>query len=308
MWYWCAHALEHLGRVIVVGGDPAAVRRLGFSPATTMDDALEMATDVVGPSPTLTHLHTPPHPDGRRPVSLRRRLPRSGRLGPGSPWPRPTWPGGGRPTGRPPNAGSGLDYDHEWSRRYPARLARAMVLDNVTRPLARLVAPTTVRGLEQLRLARGAGHLRRQPRQPPRHPAAAHHPAGRVPPPHGGRRRLRLLLRPHLEGRALVVLAGRHPHRADRVNRRSVDTAAELLDDGWNLVIFPEGGRSPDGWAQPFRGRGRLPGPAHRGPGGPGLHPRAPGTCWASGPSRRPGRRAARAPRTGPGGASGGPR
>jgi lactate racemase len=60
MWYWCAHALDHLGRVIVVGGNPAAVRRLGFSPATSMSDALEMASDVVGRSPTLTHLHTPP--------------------------------------------------------------------------------------------------------------------------------------------------------------------------------------------------------------------------------------------------------
>ncbi len=60
MWYWCAHALQHLGRVIVVGGDPRAVRRLGFSPASTLDDALEMATDVVGRSPTLTHLHAPP--------------------------------------------------------------------------------------------------------------------------------------------------------------------------------------------------------------------------------------------------------
>jgi len=46
--------------VIVVGGDPAAVRRLGFSPASSMDDALEMASDVVGPSPTLTHFHVPP--------------------------------------------------------------------------------------------------------------------------------------------------------------------------------------------------------------------------------------------------------
>jgi lactate racemase len=60
MWYWCAHALDHLGAVIVVGGDRAAVRRLGFKPATSMADALELASDVVGPSPTLTHLHTPP--------------------------------------------------------------------------------------------------------------------------------------------------------------------------------------------------------------------------------------------------------
>jgi hypothetical protein len=60
MWYWCAHALQHLGGVIIVGGDPAAVHRLGFRVASTLADALEMAQDVVGPSPTLTHVHTPP--------------------------------------------------------------------------------------------------------------------------------------------------------------------------------------------------------------------------------------------------------
>ena len=60
MWYWGAHALQWLGRVIVVGGDPRAVRRLGFQPASTMQDAFEMAGDVVGPRPTITHLHNPP--------------------------------------------------------------------------------------------------------------------------------------------------------------------------------------------------------------------------------------------------------
>ncbi len=60
MWYWCAHALQHLGQVIIVGGDRAAVRRLGFKPATTLADALEMAEDVVGRHPSITHLHMPP--------------------------------------------------------------------------------------------------------------------------------------------------------------------------------------------------------------------------------------------------------
>jgi lactate racemase len=60
MWYWCAHALQHLGTVIIVGGDRAAVRRLGFKPASTLADALEMAEDVVGREPTITHLHAPP--------------------------------------------------------------------------------------------------------------------------------------------------------------------------------------------------------------------------------------------------------
>ena len=60
MWYWGAHALQHLGGVIVVGGDVKSVRRLGFKPASTLRDALEMAEDVVGRSPTLTHLRCPP--------------------------------------------------------------------------------------------------------------------------------------------------------------------------------------------------------------------------------------------------------
>jgi hypothetical protein len=60
MWYWGSHALQHLGRIVVVGGEPKVVRRLGFTPASTLDDAFEIASDVVGRSATITHLHTPP--------------------------------------------------------------------------------------------------------------------------------------------------------------------------------------------------------------------------------------------------------
>jgi hypothetical protein len=60
MWYWGAHALQHLGQVLIVGGDPKAVRRLGFKPASTLRDALEMAEDVVGRHPSITHLRVPP--------------------------------------------------------------------------------------------------------------------------------------------------------------------------------------------------------------------------------------------------------
>jgi len=62
MWYWGAHALQHLhpNGVIIVGGDTKAVRRLGFKPASTFRDALEMAGDVVGRDPTIMHLHCPP--------------------------------------------------------------------------------------------------------------------------------------------------------------------------------------------------------------------------------------------------------
>ena len=60
MWYWGAHALEHVGETIFVGGDPEACRRMGFRRADTMRDALEMAEHVVGRSPSITHFHFPP--------------------------------------------------------------------------------------------------------------------------------------------------------------------------------------------------------------------------------------------------------
>jgi hypothetical protein len=60
MWYWICHGLAHTGKVIVVGGEARAVRRLGFGAASTLQDALEMAEDVVGRDPTITHIHNPP--------------------------------------------------------------------------------------------------------------------------------------------------------------------------------------------------------------------------------------------------------
>jgi 1-acyl-sn-glycerol-3-phosphate acyltransferase len=43
------------------------------------------------------------------------------------------------------------------------------------------------------------------------------------------------------------------PVREDEVDRRAVRTALGLLRAGEPVVIFPEGGRSPDGTLQPFR-------------------------------------------------------
>ena len=60
MWYWGAHALDHLGDVIFVGGDPGACRRMGFRRSDTLRDALEMAEQVVGRDPSVTHFHAPP--------------------------------------------------------------------------------------------------------------------------------------------------------------------------------------------------------------------------------------------------------
>jgi lactate racemase len=60
MWYWGAHALDHLGEVIFVGADRRTVEHMGFRAASTFADALEMASDNVGRSPRITYLHSPP--------------------------------------------------------------------------------------------------------------------------------------------------------------------------------------------------------------------------------------------------------
>ncbi len=165
---------------------------------------------------------------------------------------RPTWPTGlPRPA---PKRRVGLDYDHEWSRRYPVRLARAVLLDDVTRPLARVLAPTTLRGLEYLAVVQAPVIF------------AANH-ASHLDTP------LVLASLPlRFRHRTVVAAAADHffdrtwkaalwsfavaavPIERHRVSRRSADTAALLVEEGWNLLIFPEGGRSPDGWQQPFRG------------------------------------------------------
>jgi hypothetical protein len=47
--------------VIWVGANRRVAQRLGFRAASTLADALEMASDTVGSSPSITYLHNPPH-------------------------------------------------------------------------------------------------------------------------------------------------------------------------------------------------------------------------------------------------------
>lgn len=60
-WYWCAPALKHLSRIIVVGAvDPSIPERMGFENAATVDEALESASESLGNGFSLTHLVMPP--------------------------------------------------------------------------------------------------------------------------------------------------------------------------------------------------------------------------------------------------------
>ena len=164
----------------------------------------------------------------------------------------PSWPESvPRP---PPLSELGVHYDTAWSRKYPVRLARAMVLDNVTRPLARAVASPLIRGDESLSGLGGPVIF------------AANHASHADTPLLLSCLPLRFRHRTVVAGAAdyffdrrwkadaFSFLLAAIPIERTKVNRRSADLAADLLEDGWNLVIFPEGGRSPDGWAQEFTG------------------------------------------------------
>jgi 1-acyl-sn-glycerol-3-phosphate acyltransferase len=44
------------------------------------------------------------------------------------------------------------------------------------------------------------------------------------------------------------------PIDRESTGRKSSDLIRDLIADGYSLVIYPEGGRSPDGWGQSFKG------------------------------------------------------
>jgi len=62
MWYWGAHGMAHLGKVISVAPVSAlAARRIGFDIAPGMDAAIEMAKDFLSQrDPRIHYLHCPP--------------------------------------------------------------------------------------------------------------------------------------------------------------------------------------------------------------------------------------------------------
>ena len=164
----------------------------------------------------------------------------------------PTWPG---TVARPaPEPELGAHYDTAWSRRYPARLARAVVLDNVTRPLARVLASPQLRGEE------GLADLEAPVIFAANHASHVDTPLLLACLPLRFRHRTVVAAAADYffdrrwKADAFSLLLGAIPIERTKVNRRSAELAAGLLADRWNLVIFPEGGRSPDGWAQEFRG------------------------------------------------------
>ena len=148
----------------------------------------------------------------------------------------------------------GAHYDSAWARKLPARYARFFLTEGLVRPLIAGLAQPDRRGLDRLTELDGAVIF-----------AANHHShldAGllitSLPEPHRHRvfaaAAADYFFDSRVKATASALVLNAIPIDRTKVGRRSADAAAELLDDGWSMVIFPEGGRSPDGWGQPFRG------------------------------------------------------
>jgi 1-acyl-sn-glycerol-3-phosphate acyltransferase len=190
----------------------------------------------------------PPRPQRRLPVTpaaaVRIRLPR-----PPFPLGAPRWP---TTVPRPPVKSSlETNYDTAWARRYPARLGRLMINEVITRPVIRVVADPQVSGLDRIAHVDGPVVF------------AANH-ASHLDTP-----LLLSVIPDRWRHRTLVAAAadyffdtrfkatifslwlGAIPIERRRVSRDSANRASALLSEGWSLLIYPEGGRTPDGWARP---------------------------------------------------------
>ncbi len=148
----------------------------------------------------------------------------------------------------------GAHYDTDWARSPVARAARLAIAEVIVRPTMAALARPQRHGLDRLERVVGPVIF-----------AANHHSHIDTPllftsiPP---KWRNRLVVGAAadyfftgaVKSAASALAIGAIPIDREKVGRRSARLAASLINDGWSLLIFPEGGRSPDGWGQPFQG------------------------------------------------------
>jgi 1-acyl-sn-glycerol-3-phosphate acyltransferase len=188
------------------------------------------------------------------PLELRARL-RKPNLG--FPVATPTWPGA---VPRPPVEKTlGIAYDSAWARRYPTRLARVVVQELISDPLLRAVASPRVDGLDRI------AHLDGPVIFAANHASHLDAPLILSAIPDPWRHRMFVagaadyFFDTRIKATTFAFLLNAVPIDRQRVNRESAHRLVELLAEGWSLLIFPEGGRSQDGWGQPHRAGASWP-------------------------------------------------
>jgi 1-acyl-sn-glycerol-3-phosphate acyltransferase len=153
----------------------------------------------------------------------------------------------------PTNNSRGPRGDKDWVRGGPAQAARAVYNQVAMRGLGAAVAPLDVRGLHRLDGFDGPFVI------------VANHSShadtmviGNALP---GRIRRRLVVGAAADyfftnlamSTFSTVLVGAIPIDRDRVSRSTLNLCHRLLGEGWSLLLYPEGGRSPDGTMADFK-------------------------------------------------------
>ncbi|MBA3606347.1 MAG: 1-acyl-sn-glycerol-3-phosphate acyltransferase [Acidimicrobiia bacterium] len=178
----------------------------------------------------------------------------------GFPYLAPTIPRGVEMPAEP--SALGVDYDTEWARSPAARVARGVIAEGPLRLAVRALADPEVSGLDRLDDLRGRRHD--DPPQPvifaPNHHSHLDTALMVRAMPATWRHKLVMAAAADyfFDVRWKAVLSALSlnaiPIDRESTGRRSADAIRALIDDGWSLVIYPEGGRSPDGWGQDFKG------------------------------------------------------
>jgi 1-acyl-sn-glycerol-3-phosphate acyltransferase len=163
----------------------------------------------------------------------------------------PTWPG--TIPRRPVAKTLGLDYDSSWARSPAARLGRSMVADAIAKPALKLLASPRVHGLDRI------SHLDEHVIFAANHSSHVDAPLLLSVIPERWRDEIFVagaadyFFDTRFKATTFAFLLNAVPIERQRVSRDSLNRVEDLLNDGWSMVIFPEQGRSPDGWGQPHR-------------------------------------------------------
>jgi 1-acyl-sn-glycerol-3-phosphate acyltransferase len=151
----------------------------------------------------------------------------------------------------PTNAGA--NYDTDWARRYPARIARRLAVETVGKGIVRYYANPTIRGVDRLHDLDGPAIFAAN------HQSHADTPVMITSIPEPWRHKLFVgaaadyFFGNRFSATMSALFIGAIPIERTSVNRNTIEKAVNLLRGGWSMVIYPEGGRSPDGWGQEFR-------------------------------------------------------
>jgi 1-acyl-sn-glycerol-3-phosphate acyltransferase len=179
----------------------------------------------------------------------------------GFPYRAPTIPQGVEVPEEPPLLGA--DYDTDWARSPAAKVARGVLAEGPMRLVVRGLADPEITGVDRLDDWRRRGDRDDEPA--PLIFAPNHHShldtalmVRAVPPPWRGKLVIAAAADYFFDKRWKATLAALSlnaiPIDRESTGRKSADLIAALIEDGWSLVIYPEGGRSPDGWGQEFKG------------------------------------------------------